>query len=353
MTDKIIKFAVANSKEFQLQIYWNFVAKILDFLLQKNRCIRNIKKSNQYSGRLTEIFYKLVKETVEKAKEKKHRLSISGILKILGVSTSGYYEWKERKPSKTKVKREELKKQIKKIYEESKQNYGAPKITEVIKSKGEKISARTVGLLMKQMKIKAQWIGKYKTSLKSFEEEYHNILQQQFNPLEPNEVWVTDITYIWTTEGFVYLSSIMDLFSRKIIAWKVSDKLEISFVLKTIELAKYRRSINKPLIIHSDRGSHYTSESYKVATDKLIRSYSKKGYPYDNACIEAFHSVIKRECLNRFVILNLNHAKSIIFEYIETFYNTVRIHSHCGYISPNDFEKQYQMQKKQKLQFAV
>jgi len=295
----------------------------------------------------------LVKEAAEKAKAEKHRLSVSGILKILGVSASGYYDWKDRKPSKSEIKREERKEQIKQIHKESKENYGAPKITEIMKAKGDKISTRTVGTLMNQMKIKAQWIGKWKVASKGFEEEYHNILQQQFNPKEPNAVWVTDITYIWTTEGFVYLSSIMDLFSRKIIAWKISDSLEMSFVLETIELAKFRRNIDKPLIIHSDRGSHYTSEAYKVATEELIRSYSKKGYPYDNACIEAFHSVIKREWLNRFVILNLEHAKSLTFEYIETFYNTVRIHGHCGFVSPNDFEKQYEMQKKQKLQFAV
>ena len=137
----------------------------------------------------------------------------------------------------------------------------------------------------------------------------------------------------------------MDLFARKIIAWTLSETMEVSCVIDTINKAKERRNTDLPLIIHSDRGSQYVSQAYRDATQKMTRSYSHTGYPYDNACIESFHALIKREWLNRFKIFNYNHAYRLVFEYIETFYNTVRIHSHCDYMSPNDFEKLYEKLK--------
>ncbi|WP_196599132.1 DDE-type integrase/transposase/recombinase, partial [Pectinatus frisingensis] len=133
-----------------------------------------------------------------------------------------------------------------------------------------------------------------------FSSELHNILAERFNPNRPDAIWCADITYIWTNEGFVYLTSLMDLFARKIIAWTLSRTMHVSCVIKTIEKAKHCRNISNPLIIHSDRGSQFVSEAYRNATKKMRRSYSNKGYPYDNACIESFHSLIKRECLNRF-----------------------------------------------------
>ena len=146
-------------------------------------------------------------------------------------------------------------------------------------------------------------------------------------------------------DGFVYLNCVMDLFARKIIAWTLSDTMEVSTVIKTIEKAKAIRNTDLPLIIHTDRGSQYVSQVWREATKNMQRSYSHKGYPYDNACIESFHSLIKREWLNRFNIKNYRHAYNLIFEYIETFYNTVRIHSHCDYMSPDEFEKLYERVK--------
>ena len=146
-------------------------------------------------------------------------------------------------------------------------------------------------------------------------------------------------------DGFVYLNCVMDLFARKIIAWTLSDTMEVSTVIKTIEKAKAMRNTDLPLIIHTDRGSQYVSQAWREATKNMQRSYSHKGYPYDNACIESFHSLIKREWLNRFNIKNYRHAYNLIFEYIETFYNTVRILSHCDYMSPDEFEKLYERVK--------
>ena len=266
------------------------------------------------------------------------------MLKILGLSRSGYRAFLNRKVSPSKQRKDAVKKEIRKIYDKSKQNYGAPKITRELRKSGETISERTVGTYMREMGIKAQWIKPWTTTTRDsdFSEELKNVLNEQFNPERPNAVWCTDITYIWTQDGFVYLNCIMDLFSRKIIAWTLSKTMEVSTVLETINKAKAYRQTDLPLIIHTDRGSQYVSIAWREATEKMQRSYSHTGYPYDNACIESFHSLIKREWLNRFSIRNYNHAYRLVFEYIETFYNTVRIHSHCGYISPDEYEKLYE-----------
>ena len=266
------------------------------------------------------------------------------MLKFLGVSRSGYRSFLNRTVSATKQRKEAMKKKIQTIYNDSKQNYGAPKITRELRKSGETIAERTVGKYMREMGIKSQWIKPWTTTTRDsdFSNELLNILDEQFNPERPNAVWCTDITYIWTQDGFVYLNCVMDLFARKIIAWTLADTMEVSTVIETINKAKARRNTDLPLIIHSDRGSQYVSNAWREATESMQRSYSHSGYPYDNACIESFHSLIKREWLNRFNIRNYSHAYRLVFEYIETFYNTVRIHSHCDYMSPDEFEKLYE-----------
>ena len=197
---------------------------------------------------------------------------------------------------------------------------------------------------MREMGIKACYIKPWtKTTIsKDFSTNLKNILKRDFNPKGPDAAWCTDITYIWTyTEGFVYLTSIMDLYSRKIIAWVLTKDMTAQSVLEVIKTAKQRRNIQKPLVIHSDRGIQFTSEEYRELTEKMKRSYSKKGTPWDNACIESFHALIKREWLNRYKIWDYQQAKRLIFEYIETFYNTIRIHGHCDYLSPDEYEKEY------------
>ena len=278
--------------------------------------------------------------------EGERRLNVSGVLRVLGVSRNGYYSFRKRLPSDRQKRKEAIMKKIMVIYNESHQNYGAPKITMVLQSEGEKISEKTVGNYMRELGIRAQYVKPYTvTTIDSdFSIELKNILNENFNPSEPNAVWCSDITYIWTYEGFVYLTSIMDLFSRKIIAWELSTTLEAKWVVETINRAKKGRKIDKPLVMHSDRGIQYTCSAYKEATEGLINSYSKKAFPWDNACIESFHALIKREWLNRFKILDYNHAYRLVFEYIEEFYNTVRIHSHCGYLSPNQYEVNYAKQ---------
>ena len=281
---------------------------------------------------------------MEAAKAARRRVSLSGMLDFLGVSRSGYRAFLKHRPSEVELRKERIKERIQEIYDNSHQNYGAPKITRELQKEGERISERTVGKYMREMGIRAQWVKPWiATTVDSdFSKELHNILDEQFNPDRPNAVWCTDITYIYTHEGFAYLTSVMDLYSRKIIAWVLAPTLEAKYVVEAINLAKARRKTDQPLILHSDRGTQYVSQAYRDATEKFQLSYSHKGYPYDNACIESFHSLIKREWLNRFRIESFDRAYTLIFEYIEAFYNTVRIHSHCDYMSPDQFERLYQ-----------
>lgn len=298
-----------------------------------------------------EVIYLEVSEKTEAAYKAKCWVSVSGMLKYLGVSSSGYHVWLKHVPSNAEKCRETIKAKIKGIYDESKQNYGAPKISKKLQANGECISERTVGKYMKQMGMKVQWIKPYTIITKDsdFSSELKNILDEKFNLERPNTVWCSDITYIWTIDVFVYLTSIMDLFSRKIISWTLFATLEVSCVIQTINKAKARRNIEEPLILHSDRGSQYVSKEYKRITANMQCSYSKKEHPWDNACIESFHSLIKREWLNRFKICDYNHAYRLVFEYLKAFYNTKHINSHCNYMSPNDYEELYQKLQKDEL----
>ena len=279
----------------------------------------------------------------------KRPVSVSGILRHMGVSRFGYHAWKTHTPSNAQKRKEEIMDKTREIYEASHQNYGAPKITRELEKSGFHVSEKTVGNYMRSMGIRAQWIKPFThTTVDSdFSSRLQNILDEKFNPDTSNAVWVSDITYIWTFEGFVYLTSIMDLFSRKIISWVLSDTLEASWVVEAVEKAKRQRYITQPLVFHSDRGCQYVSEAFLKATDGMINSYSKKAYPWDNACIESFHALIKREWLNRFKITDYGHAYRLVFEYIETYYNTVRTHSHCGYLSPNQYEAAYFLKAKE------
>lgn len=205
------------------------------------------------------------------------------MLKFLGVSRSGYHAFLQRKVSVSRRRKEAVKQQIQQIYDRSNQNYGAPKITRELRRSGVRISERTVGIYMKEMGIKAQWVKPWTSTTRNsdFSNRLHNILDEHFNPEPPNAVWCTDITYIWTHDGFVYLTSSMNLYARKIIAWTLSDCMEVSCVIDTINKAKARRCTSLPLIIHSDRGSQYVSQAYCNATTGMQRNYSHTGYPYE------------------------------------------------------------------------
>lgn len=275
------------------------------------------------------------------------------MLKRIGLSKSGYYRHKSKGLSKSKERQLKIKDLIMEIWEESQHLYGAPKITAKLRKMGIQISERTVGKYMKELKIRAKYCKPFTVTTRdsNLNNKLKNILDEQFNPEAPDTIWCIDTTYILTKEGFVYLTSIMDLFSRRIISWDLSTTLETTNIISLINKVKATRKSN-PKIIHSDRGSQFTSKEYCEITAGITRSYSKKAYPWDNACIESFHAIIKRECLNEYNISSYNEARRLVFSYIDGFYNTVRIHSHYGYISPLEFEQTY-FDKVQKVNKAA
>lgn len=253
------------------------------------------------------------------------------------------------------MRKQQILEHIKRIWEQSKHIYGAGKITQVLRRMKYRISERTVGKYMHELGIKAHYVGKWVTTTRNskYSKDLKNILNEHFNPTHPNAVWCIDTTYIPLKDNFAYLTSIMDLYSRKIIGWELADTLEVSSVIPLIKRVKAQRNITQPLIIHSDRGSQFTSESYYKVTSGMTLSYSKKAFPWDNACIESFHALIKREWLNHFKINTFAEAKRLVFEYINAFYNTIRIHSHCGYLSPNEFEDEYYQTQKLSSNFVA
>ena len=209
--------------------------------------------------------------------------------KFLGISTSGFYSYINRSESEQSKRKKEVKEHITEIYNQSNQIYGAPKIAHLLRTKGHIIAEKTVGNYMRELGIRAIWVSPYKRTTidPDFDTKLKNILNRNFNPKTPNTVWVTDITYIYILSGFVYLALIMDLYSRTIAGWHLTDNLSTASVLRVIEKAKANRKLESPIIIHSDRGTQYVSKAYIEATpaSEFIRSYSKKGNPWDNAVI--------------------------------------------------------------------
>lgn len=264
---------------------------------------------------------------------------------LLGVSTSGYYDWLKREPSEQKKKRELLTKEVRRVHKASREIYGSPKITKQLGNEGVEVSARTVQRIMKEEGIYSKTAKKFKATTNSNHNHfiYPNLLNRNFTPDSPGKVWVADITYIWTREGFLYLASIMDLYSRKIIGFHMGNRLKTELVEIALDRAIRHQPPQEGLLHHSDRGSQYASKDYteKLKENGINISMSRKGNCYDNACIESFHSVIKKELIYQTTYQTRSQAMKDIFEYITCFYNPKRIHSTNGYLTPQEFERAY------------
>ena len=237
--------------------------------------------------------------------------------------------------------------EIKRIYKESKGRYGSSKITKILNNKGVKVSQKRVARRMRRLKLRSIVIKKYNhagNSKTDNTKEYPNLLEQDFYAEKPSQKWVGDITYIYTKEtGWTYLAIVMDLFDLKIIGLDYGLNMTDDLVIKALKKALINRGLNKDGIFHSDRGSQYTSNDYeKLLSDlKLKHSYSKKGYPYDNAIMESYGAVLKKEEVNVNNYETFEEAKLAIFEFIECWYNNIRIHSTLGYITPNEKYNSY------------
>ncbi len=261
------------------------------------------------------------------------------------VSRSGYYRWVHRKPSDTHKRQAKLKKRIQHHFNGFKQRYGSLKITAKLREEGWVISPKTVAKFMKEMGLVSRVVKKYKatTNSKHNQPVFPNLVDRQFKVEAPNHTWVSDITYVATQQGWVYLASVMDLYSRKIVGYSMGSRMTQELALDALDMAYKLQQPKAGLIHHSDRGSQYAAKDYRKRLESygMVGSMSRKGNCYDNACIEAFHSVFKKELVYLTTFQTRQQAYRAIRSYITLEYNRIRIHSSIGYLTPHMAEKKY------------
>jgi len=274
--------------------------------------------------------------------EQRSEFGVERMCRVLGVSKSGYYSYDKRYKSNREQENELLLEQIRRIHKKSRQTYGSPRITDELYDNNIRCSKNRVARLMRENGIMAKMKRKFKVTTHSRHTHpvADNLLQQKFTTGGVNKVWVSDITYIWTSEGWLYLSAILDLFSRRIIGWGVSKRLTSNLVTNALRQAIWQRKAEKGLVFHSDRGSQYASSACRDTLKKhgMLQSMSGKGNCYDNAVIESFFHTLKTEMVYFERFRTRSEAKQSIFEYIEVFYNRQRKHSAINYKSPAEFE---------------
>ena len=267
---------------------------------------------------------------------------VQKMCRVIGASRSGYYKWNRQPQSKRQKDNEKILMEIRESHQNSNGVYGSPRIAEDLQANGTKCSENRVARLMRIHRI----VGKAKKKFKATTNSKHNLpvaenlLKQNFAAQKPNTVWVSDITYIWTLEGWLYLAVILDLYSRQVVGWAMSDRLTSDFVIKALYQAIGRRNPGSGCIFHSDRGVQYASADFcdVLNSHGFIQSMSRKGNCYDNAVAESFFHTLKTEHVYDYRYETRADARQSIFDYIEIFYNRQRRHSALGYRSPISFE---------------
>jgi transposase InsO family protein len=262
----------------------------------------------------------------------------------LGVTTQGFYAWSHRPTSQQQLRRDALLVEIRDVHAECKQCYGSPRIyQELVKDRGVKCCVNTIAKLMRENGIRAKSARKFRHTTDSNHAlpVAKNLLNRQFNPLQPNESWVADITYIPTREGWLYLAVVEDLFSRMVVGWSMDARMTSRLVVDALEMAVRRRFPESELLAHSDRGGQYASEHYQrlLATHGITCSMSRRANCWDNSPMESFFATLKKELVHHEDYQTRAEARASIFEYIETFYNPKRRHSTLGYLSPAEYEQ--------------
>lgn len=270
---------------------------------------------------------------------------VSLMCDVMNVSTSGYYSQLQRQPGPRAQRSQRIKQTVQQIYDEHHGIYGSCKIADVMRERDELAAAcrNTVAAAMRELGLKSRVRKTFKpttTTTDPSKRPAANLLEQDFTAEGPNQKWVTDITYLATLEGWVYLAVVMDLFSRKVVGWAISHSLATDLVSQALRHAIEWRQPSQGLLHHSDRGCQYTSDAYQqtLRTLGIVCSMSRRGNCYDNAVMERFFWSLKHEWTNHEVYEDLPAARSGVFEYIETFYNHKRIHQALGYKTPDQFE---------------
>ena len=264
---------------------------------------------------------------------------------VLKVSRSGYYGWTQRAASDRQQCREQLLEQIKQVHHESRRLYGSPRVHAQLKKQGVEVCENTVARIMKNAgifsRLRRRFIART-TDSNHVHAVAANVLDRRFEPKQLNSAWCTDITCVWTNQGWLYLAVVMDLCSRRIIGWSMAEHVKAQLCIDALTMALQQRRAGKGLVHHSDRGVQYACEDYQALLESrgMICSMSRSGNCYDNAAMESFFSSFKRELIYQRQSPYATHAeaRSEIFEYIECWYNRHRLHSSLGYMSPVQFE---------------
>jgi len=280
--------------------------------------------------------------------EEKVAFPIAVLCRVLAVSMSGYYAWSKR-PASARAKQDvELDARVRAAHAASKGRYGSPRVHAELRAKGQKVGRKRVARLMKKAGLAARRRRRYQTTTDS----KHafpiapNVLERDFTATAPNQAWVTDITFLWTQEGWLYLAVILDLFSRRVVGWATSANVDRHLALAALTNALRTRRPSEGLVHHSDRGSTYASTDYQRALEALdiTCSMSRKGDCWDNAVAESFFASLKREVEELDHLESRAQANAILAEYIDSFYNLQRRHSTIGYKSPVEFELMHFME---------
>ena len=263
---------------------------------------------------------------------------------LLSVSRSGFYAWRRRAVSLREIGNEELIGRILEVYEEGKGEYGSPTICQTLRQMGYQVNHKRIARLMRAVGLRAKTVQRFKHTTVRCKDRHAspNLLNQNFHVDRPNRVWISDITYVRTEEGWLYLTTVEDMCSRSMVGHAITDHLRATAIIEALRMALSRRIVSPGLIFHSDRGVQYTDHRVRgiLKANGIVQSMSSTGNCYDNAMAESFFATLKKGHLFRERFQTKEEARRKLFEYLEVFYNRVRRHSALGYISPVAFEKQ-------------
>ena len=269
-------------------------------------------------------------------------VSVARACRVLGVSRSGYYKWREARPSARTLEDVALAAEVKVVFEEHRGRYGAPRVRRALRRKGPRPSKKRVARVMRALGLRAHAPRRYRktTDSRHTRRIAPNLLQRDFVAAQPNRVLAGDITYIATTDGWLYLAVLLDLYSRRIVGWAMSDRIDTELALAALGMAVQTRPLSPGWIHHTDRDCRYGSDEYLRALDALHArpSMSRKGDCWDNAVSETFFATLERELLALEPLQSRANTRLKVADYIDNYYNLVRLHSHLDYVSPVEFE---------------
>jgi transposase InsO family protein len=273
----------------------------------------------------------------------KATFAVAAMCAVLEVSRSGFYAWQKRKPSKRALDDQRLGVEAAEVYQRSRRRYGSPRVHAELKERGRRVGRKRIARLLRQQGLRARPTRHFKrTTLSDHKLPLAgNLLARRFDVHTPNEAWVSDITYVWTNEGWLYLVAILDLFSRRVVGWRTSETLHADFCRDALRSALLARQPAPGLIFHADRGSQFASDEVReiLLAHEGVLSMSRRANCWDNAVAESFWSTIKAELVEVMSFPTRAQAETAIADYIDSFYNPVRRHSHLGYLSPVRFEQ--------------